>query len=240
MPDHAVLAIAGDISMAEARKLVEREARRLEEGGHAGAAVGDPPATGPAQVSLHRAAQLGADESLRSARRRSRGQTPTTTSLTVMNAVIGGGPTGRLFTHLREEKGYTYGAYSNVDRAASIAGPGPASTDVRTEVTDPALTRLDGRDRADARRARAGEGVRGPQAGDGRVVRAVARNRRGGARTTTSRAGSTSCRPTTGTSYPERIMAVTGRRCRPPRRSTSIRRGCRSSPSATQRRSARF
>ena len=32
--------------------------------------------------------------------------------LQVMNKVIGGGPTGRLFIHLREEKGYTYGAFS--------------------------------------------------------------------------------------------------------------------------------
>ena len=30
--------------------------------------------------------------------------------LSVINAIIGGGPTGRLFLHLREEKGYTYGA----------------------------------------------------------------------------------------------------------------------------------
>jgi Predicted Zn-dependent peptidases len=29
--------------------------------------------------------------------------------LQVMNKIIGGGPTGRLFIHLREEKGYTYG-----------------------------------------------------------------------------------------------------------------------------------
>ena len=27
--------------------------------------------------------------------------------------VLGGGPSGRLFLNLREDKGYTYGAYSN-------------------------------------------------------------------------------------------------------------------------------
>ena len=30
-------------------------------------------------------------------------------ALVVMNKIVGGGPTGRLFIHLREEKGYTYG-----------------------------------------------------------------------------------------------------------------------------------
>ena len=59
----------------------------------------------------------------------------------VMNEVLGGGPTGRLFTHLREEKGYTYGAYSNVS-AAQFRGNWIASTDVRTEVTADALRDL--------------------------------------------------------------------------------------------------
>jgi predicted Zn-dependent peptidase len=61
--------------------------------------------------------------------------------LTVMNKVIGGGPTGRLFRHLREAKGYTYGAYSNID-APRFRGTWVASTEVRTEVTDAALSDL--------------------------------------------------------------------------------------------------
>ena len=58
-----------------------------------------------------------------------------------MNEVVGGGPTGRLFTHLREEKGYTYGAYSNIS-AGPFRGSWTASTDVRTEVTRAALRDL--------------------------------------------------------------------------------------------------
>jgi zinc protease len=52
-----------------------------------------------------------------------------------------GGPNARLFEHLREQKGYTYGAGSNFS-AGRFRGPWSASTDVRTEVTDPALTDL--------------------------------------------------------------------------------------------------
>src|SRR5205823_14628335 len=58
--------------------------------------------------------------------------------LQVMNKVIGGGPTGRLFIHLREEKGYTYGAGSSLS-APLHRGDWSASTSVRTEVTEPAL-----------------------------------------------------------------------------------------------------
>jgi predicted Zn-dependent peptidase len=61
--------------------------------------------------------------------------------LQVMNKIIGGGPTGRLFIHLREDKGYTYGAYSNLT-ATRHRGDWQASTEVRTEVTDPALRDL--------------------------------------------------------------------------------------------------
>jgi zinc protease len=58
-----------------------------------------------------------------------------------MNKIIGGGPTGRLFMHLREEKGYTYGA-SSFASALRHRGDWQASTQVRTEVTDPALKDL--------------------------------------------------------------------------------------------------
>jgi zinc protease len=61
--------------------------------------------------------------------------------LTVANAVIGAGPQGRLFRHLREDKGYTYGAYSGFS-ATGHRGSWSASTDVRTDVTDPALADL--------------------------------------------------------------------------------------------------
>ena len=59
--------------------------------------------------------------------------------VTVMNRVLGGGGAARLFTKLREEKGYTYGAYSSI-AATQFPGPWRAYSDVRTEVTDGAMT----------------------------------------------------------------------------------------------------
>lgn len=61
----------------------------------------------------------------------------------VMNQIVGGGPTGRLFMNLREDKGYTYGAYSGFT-ALRYRGSWSASTEVRTDVTGPALKELMG------------------------------------------------------------------------------------------------
>jgi predicted Zn-dependent peptidase len=57
----------------------------------------------------------------------------------VMNHVIGGGASARLFLNLREEKGYTYGVYSDFS-ALRYPGPWRAGGNMRTEVTEGALT----------------------------------------------------------------------------------------------------
>jgi predicted Zn-dependent peptidase len=60
-------------------------------------------------------------------------------ALVVLNEVLGAGSASRLFLNLREEKGYTYGVYSSVI-ARKYAGPWTAGGDLRTEVTDGAMT----------------------------------------------------------------------------------------------------
>ena len=60
-------------------------------------------------------------------------------AVNVMNTIVGGGGSARLFLNLREEKGYTYGVYSNFI-ALKYPGPWSASGDVRTEVTEGAMT----------------------------------------------------------------------------------------------------
>lgn len=58
--------------------------------------------------------------------------------LLVANRVIGEGPTSRIFLNLREDKGYTYGAYSHL-YPSPYPGPWFAETDVRNAVTGGAL-----------------------------------------------------------------------------------------------------
>jgi zinc protease len=66
-------------------------------------------------------------------------RSPDYVPMVVMNHILGGGSSGRLFLNLREEKGYTYGVYSNFS-ALRYPGPWRAGGNMRTEVTAGALT----------------------------------------------------------------------------------------------------
>ena len=56
----------------------------------------------------------------------------------LLHTVLGANASSRLFMNLREEKGYTYGAYTNLD-ARRTAGTFRATADVRTPVTGDSL-----------------------------------------------------------------------------------------------------
>ena len=56
----------------------------------------------------------------------------------LLNQILGGGSASRLFMNLREDKGFTYGAYSSID-ADKLVGNISASASVRSEVTDSAV-----------------------------------------------------------------------------------------------------
>jgi zinc protease len=59
--------------------------------------------------------------------------------LAVMDRIVGGGASSRLFLNLREEHGYTYGAYSMLV-ARKYAGPWIAEASMRTDATGGAMT----------------------------------------------------------------------------------------------------
>ena len=80
----------------------------------------DKPGAAQSSVSI---GQVGVDRS-----------NPDYYALQVMNAILGGGSAGRLFMNLREDKGYTYGAYSRFIFRRG-AGPFSASAEVQTAVT---------------------------------------------------------------------------------------------------------
>ncbi len=56
--------------------------------------------------------------------------------LLLANKIFGGGGEGRLFLNLREDKGYTYGAYSNIGSNERTASKFKSSATVRNMVTD--------------------------------------------------------------------------------------------------------
>lgn len=58
-----------------------------------------------------------------------------------MNQVLGAGASSRVFMNLREEKGYTYGAYTRLE-TKKLAGNIEATAEVRTAVTGDSLQRI--------------------------------------------------------------------------------------------------
>ncbi|MFL6279652.1 MAG: M16 family metallopeptidase, partial [Vicinamibacterales bacterium] len=139
VPDHAAVAFAGDLSMADARKLVDTKFAAWKKSGAAKQPVADPPPLGAPKVYL--VARPGSVQTTLYVGTQSMTRTdPDYAALTVVNRVLGG-TMGRLFRHLREEKGYTYGIGSGFS-ATIYRGSWTSSTSVRTEVTEPALTDL--------------------------------------------------------------------------------------------------
>lgn len=59
--------------------------------------------------------------------------------LLIANNILGGGANARLFLNLREDKGFTYGAYSSVSNDKRYPVRFRASASVRNEVTDSAV-----------------------------------------------------------------------------------------------------
>ncbi len=140
VPDHAAIAIAGDISFANAKALIEQKFGGWRRSGSARPRAADPALPDAASIYLvHRPTSV--QTSLRVSTPAIERTSPDYDVLQVMNKIIGGGPTGRLFLHLREDKGYTYGAYSGLS-AGRFRGDWTAFTDVRSEVTEPALRDL--------------------------------------------------------------------------------------------------
>jgi len=139
VPDHALIAFAGDISLADARKLAETKLAAWKKSGAAKPTTSQPPVPGPAKVylvarpsSVQTSLTVGTQSMVRT--------DPDYVPLTVANRVLGG-TMGRLFRHLREEKGYTYGIGSGFS-ASDTRGQWSATTNVRTDVTEPALNDL--------------------------------------------------------------------------------------------------
>lgn len=136
-PQNATLGIAGDV---RAKQLIAKLEKRLagwKSGAVKVAWPRDPEAAKVRKIALvHRPNSVQSTVALGNIAidRRSPDYLP----MVVMNDIIGGGASGRLFLNLREEKGYTYGVYSNFS-ASRYPGPWRAGGNMRTEVTAAAL-----------------------------------------------------------------------------------------------------
>lgn len=137
LPDNAVFVVVGDVRRDEQVKEIEENFGNWQMGDFEAAKFLEPPMRneltltivdrpGSAQSNIV-LANIGLDRN-----------NPDFFPATVMNQVLGAGASSRVFMNLREEKGYTYGAYTKLD-AKRLAGDFEATAEVRTSVTGDSL-----------------------------------------------------------------------------------------------------
>jgi zinc protease len=139
VPSNAALVVAGDIRESELRKLAETGFGRW-----AGPAALPRIEAAPAAPTraIYVVDNPGASQtSLAVATVGAARNTPDYIALEVLNMVFGGQFTSRINMNLREEHGYTYGAYSGFAFRQS-PGPFSATAGIRTDVTAPAVREL--------------------------------------------------------------------------------------------------
>ncbi len=139
-PNNSIFAIVGDVNPAEVKAKLEKYFAEWKSGDVAPTVIPEVADPGPSKIYLvdrPGSVQTNLVLSHPSIKRTDPDYFP----LQVANQILGGNASARLFLNLREDKGYTYGAYSS---ASSYKYPGTvtARTEVRSEVTDGALKEL--------------------------------------------------------------------------------------------------
>jgi zinc protease len=137
IPNNAVLLIAGDVEHDSLLKRIESLFGSWQPGEVPGDEFPAPPKrTSRAAYVIDRPGSAQANIVI--ANSGIKRTSPDYFPLLVMHTVLGANASSRLFMNLREEKGYTYGAYSSLD-ARRTAGTFRATAEVRTPVTGDSL-----------------------------------------------------------------------------------------------------
>ena len=139
-PRGALLVVAGDLSMAQLKTLADRSFAGWTGDPAPAPTFGAPPSRARSEIVLvHRPGSV--QSNIVVGNLTSGPADPARYAATIANKVLGGGADARLFDILREQKGWTYGAYSSLTRPRGT-GAFSATAEVRTEVTDSALVEL--------------------------------------------------------------------------------------------------
>ncbi|MDE3056355.1 MAG: insulinase family protein [Bacteroidota bacterium] len=140
-PNHAILAVVGDVKKDEVMKLVEKYFGTWNEGD-----VPNPTFETPKPLDRTEVALVDRASSVQSVIRIAQTvelqrTSPDVMPVSVMNTLLGGGSYFRLFENLREKHGYTYGAYSSIG-PDELIGAFTASTSARNSVTDSSIAQM--------------------------------------------------------------------------------------------------
>ncbi|MGB6120402.1 MAG: pitrilysin family protein, partial [Bacteroidota bacterium] len=140
-PDHAIMAIVGDIQKQEILDLLEKYFGGWERGPIPVPSYSDPPELDSVLVAFaDRSASVQSVVRVTHTLELPR-TSPDVIPVSVMGTVLGGGSSFRLFANLREEHVYTYGAYCSIG-PDELIGNFTVQTSVRNAVTDSALTEI--------------------------------------------------------------------------------------------------
>ena len=136
-PNNAFLAVVGDVTMKELMPKLQKAFGDWQKADVPTINIPPAPAQSASMIALidrpgsvQTVLQLGTLGIERTS--------PDYFAVLLADRVLGGGPSGRLFMNLREDKGYTYGAYSNFG-GSKFRGTWISSSEVRTEVTEGAM-----------------------------------------------------------------------------------------------------
>jgi predicted Zn-dependent peptidase len=137
VPNNAVMVIVGDVDRAAVLKEVETLFGKWQKGEIANPSFPAPPARTARNIYV--VDRPGSAQSNIALANLALPRTsPDYFPALLLNQILGGGASSRLFMNLREEKGYTYGAYSSFDMRKQT-GAFEASAEVRTPVTGDSL-----------------------------------------------------------------------------------------------------
>jgi zinc protease len=142
IPNYAYLVIVGDLTQAEAKGYVDTYFAAWKKGADLKTPIYTlPKATGN---NLYFVDKPGAVQSVITVTHTLdlKPGHPDEIPLSVLNGILGGGSfSARLMANLREDKAYTYGAYSDIS-SDKLVGSFSAGGSFRNEVTDSALTQI--------------------------------------------------------------------------------------------------
>ena len=140
-PNVAYLAVVGDIDTKTAKKLVTKYLGSWESGEVPAPTYKDPSAPEKNQVGIvNRSSSVQSVINVTYPVELVTG-TEDVIPVRILNTILGGGSSARLFMNLREDKGYTYGAYSSLS-SDDLVATFSAGASVRNEVTDSAVSEI--------------------------------------------------------------------------------------------------
>ena len=141
IPNNAYLVFVGDIEPATAKSLAEKNFGAWTKGTFTQPIYDKPAIPSATYVAIvDRPASVQSVVAVASTVNLTKGS-PIDIPSNVMNNILGGGFSGRLFANLREKHGFTYGAYSSLSSSKQI-GIFSAEASVRNEKTDSSIQEI--------------------------------------------------------------------------------------------------